>query len=158
MSRDNMGLLEYIAELEKEEAKLREVLKENEIAQAHARRVIERGGMVKAVLPSGSPSGQDPEETAKPASGPYSGMGTEQAALLCLQGSPKALKTAGVAERLQEGGIQSEAERFQATVYSALSRLVDKGEIAKIGSGRKTRWATPEHQRTIEPWLLGKAD
>ncbi|MCH7532966.1 MAG: hypothetical protein IIB36_14590 [Gemmatimonadetes bacterium] len=132
MSGD-MRLLQYVAELDKQGALLKEKLKELEIAKAHAEAVLSAQG--SAILPTGT------EARSKTADGPYATMTNPKAIQAFLATAAKPQKTAEIARGLRRGGIGSSASKFDNTVYGTLRRLVEAGVVEKVGPGL---WRLPE--------------
>lgn len=69
---------------------------------------------------------------------PFLGMSNAEAAKVYLESSDAVRTTVEVREALKEGGMESDAQSYHATVYTALKRLADRGEIRDLGDGR---WA-----------------
>lgn len=136
-----IGLLQYVARLEKDKARLERELEEISIALNHAQRVIQEGGIRKAELPGSEPTNGQPVEEPKDATLPFRGLGNESAIVKLLKSTDRGpLKTAQIGELLEEGGLESEAKNLTATLFGSLKRLVKKGEVVKVGEGRRTRW------------------
>ena len=69
---------------------------------------------------------------------PFVGMSNAEAAKVYLESSDAVRTTVEVRQALKEGGMESDAQSYHATVYTALKRLADRGEIQDLGDGR---WA-----------------
>lgn len=69
--------------------------------------------------------------------GPYANMGPTDAIPVVLKGQALPLTTAQIAERLQAGGVRSNAQNFVASVSATLSQLKDKGIVRKVGDSWK---------------------
>ena len=146
MSQGDMGLLQYVAELERDEARLRKDLDEVRIAKTHAQRILKAGRTQNAVIPSDfnaathavgdeAPIGDTP---------PYRGLGNEDAIIKLLDdGKHGRMSTSEIAAALKKGGLGSQATNLPATIFGALKRLKGKGKVVKLGEGRGTRWAAP---------------
>jgi hypothetical protein len=139
-----MGLREYLADLEEQERRLEALIQEIRIAKAHARKTLERRAPPSrppAIEAAPAVQADKPEESAKVGGfGPYAGMGNEEAALAYLRKVGRPAKTSDISNALQRGGIGSEAKNFQAAMFGALRRLVEKGAIRKVGEGRRMHW------------------
>jgi hypothetical protein len=72
-------------------------------------------------------------------SGIYSTMGPTNAIPLVLKGEPFPLLTSQIADKLQAGGVKSQATDFPASVSATLGQLRDKGIVEKVGDGWKLK-------------------
>jgi hypothetical protein len=138
MPQGDMGLLQYLAVLDRKAQELRAALAEIEIAAKHARGVIGGGGIIPATLPSPEP--EQPEKEPNSSNGPYAGMTNPNAAVAFLRTSGKPQKTAAIARALLAGGITTEAKDFSATMFGTMRRLVEDKRVVKAGPGL---WAIP---------------
>ena len=145
MSQEDMGMLQYIAELERDEARLTKDLGEVRIAKAHAQRIVKASRTQKVVIPidSNVVTGVG-NETPGGDSQPYRGLGNEGAIMKLLHdGERRPMSTRQITEALKMGGLESEATNLPATIFGALKRLKGKGKVVKLGEGRRIRWAAP---------------
>lgn len=133
MAKADMGLLQYIATLEGQVREHSEALEEMKIALAHARRIMDERG-VRAELPGAKKSGV-PEETANVTDGPYTGIGLQEATHRYLVSIGRPQKTPEIRDGLLHGGLETKAENLHSTVFTSLSRLVEKGKVEKVGIG-----------------------
>ncbi len=137
MSHADMGLVDYVRRLVEREDRLERELVEVRIARAHAEREL-----ASARPTEGRPTPVAAPVAAPHANGnaPYVGMGNEAAALAYLRGESIPRKTAEIARALEAGGLESEAKNLQAALFGSLKRLVNRGEVKKVGEGRRMRW------------------
>ena len=146
MARGDIGLLEYLAVLERQQQEHKAALAELEIAISHARRVMKEES-VRAKLP-GADNGV-PEERARETGGPYVHMGLGEATYRYLVSVGEMQNTAQVRRGLIRGGLVSTAKNLHSTVFTSLKRLVDKGKVEKVGAGE---WVAVAR---VEQGLLG---
>lgn len=141
MSRNDMGLLEYLAWLERQEAELVEKLEEVRVAKKHARRAAEE--MEGADLPSPvvPPTEEKPAaDGARP--GQFSSMKPRKAARVYLRQRGKPATTVQIRKALEAGNVNTEAEKFHQTLYNTLQRMKRKdGTVVNYGGGL---WGLPE--------------
>ncbi len=148
MLRD-MVMSQYIARLDEEERELEKKLAELRNAKSHAKRVLE---IYSKAIPTND-GGDDTETEDKgkiTVSGPYNGLGVEEAAAEHLRAVGVEQKTAQVRDALLAGGINTEAEYFHSTVFSALDRLAARGEVQKVGAGRWRAAVVPDNRQEGE--------
>ena len=152
MSQRDMGLLQYLAALDREEEMIQQSISESQralveiqIAKKHARAVVEGGGVRAAKLPQG---GNERDE-GKPnkAHAPYAGMSNPAAALTYLKAVDKPQKTSQIAKALDKGGIDSKAKNFNATMFGTMKRLLKERKVVRVGPGL---WALPEQHESNE--------
>ena len=130
----DMGLLQYIATLERQEQEYLKALEGVRNAMAHAKGVMGEHG-TRANL-SGLDEGDAPEEKAHGTDGPYAGIGLEEATYRYLVSVGRVQSTPQVRDGLVRGGLQSKAKNLHSTVFTSLRRLVDKDKVEKVGAGK----------------------
>lgn len=144
---DDLGLRQYIAMLEQRASELRGQLDEIQVALKHARKTVgEYTNKIQLPMPDADEAEGEPKKDG----GPYTGKGVEESALEYLRTVQRTQKTAQVADALLEGGIETEAKNFSSTVFGSLRRLVEKGQVEKVGAGK---WRALEAKSDIPPWL-----
>ena len=131
MPQEDIGLRQYIAMLEKDEARLKVDLGEVRIAKAHAQRILVERGIDRAVLPSIGIS--IPENGTMP----YAGLGNQAAALKFLKDTGRSAHTSEICDALKRGGIESRAKDFPTSIFGSLKRLVKMGDVDKVG---RSQW------------------
>ena len=139
MPQRDMGLLQYLAELDRKAQALRVELAEIEIAAKHARAVVGGGAVQRAKLPS--PAAEHTEDGPNLSGGPYARMSNPEAAVAFLRETGRPQRTAAIANALLAGGIVTEAKNFNATMFGTLRRLALDGAVVKAGPGL---WALPD--------------
>lgn len=133
MPKGDMGLLQYLAELERQAEELRARLGEIEIAAKYARAVVDSSAFRPATLPAPTP--EHAEANPNESDGPYARMTNPEAAVAYLRASGRPQKTAKIAKALLEGGIATEAKDFSATMFGTMRRLEKDGRVVKVGPG-----------------------
>lgn len=141
MSTGEMGLLEYLAWVEKQIAAHEKSLGELRIAQKHAKRAAEEmeGRKFKP------PWERGPEEVAKSVGGQdegkYAELTPRKATLVYLRERGKPATTVEIREALVAGNVKSDAEKFHQTLYNTLRRMANKHKsIVSYGEGL---WGLP---------------
>ena len=145
MSQRDMGLLQYLAELGREEeaiqqsiSEAQQMLAEIQIAKKHARAVAEGGRIRAAKLPQGGDARTEGQPNKADAT--YADMSNPAAALTYLKAIGKPQKTSQIAKALEKGGIDSKAKNFNATMFGTMKRLFMEGKAVRVGPGL---WALP---------------
>jgi hypothetical protein len=77
-------------------------------------------------------------------------MGPTNAIPFVLKGEPFPLLTSQIAEKLQAGGVRSQATDFPASVSATLGQLRDKGVVEKVGDG----WRLKLNDKALDDALL----
>ena len=142
----NIGFAEYIAGLERDEARLEKQLVEVRIALAHAQKA-QGGPSLRPALPEPPPAiteGQ-PKRVGK-----FAGMSPKKAALAFLRERGKPATTVEIREALQRGGVDSKAKQFHLTLYNTLFRYRKTGDFVNYGEGN---WGLPEWDRGTPTYL-----
>ena len=81
------------------------------------------------------------DDSRKDAKAPFAGMSNPDAAKAYLWSVGEPQETAEVRDALATGGVDSSAKSFHSSIYTALRRLADKGEVVQLDDGR---WTIPE--------------
>lgn len=144
MSTSDMGLLEYLAWLERQEAELQRKMDEIRVAKDHARRAAKEM--------SGAPTLGDRVENPKgdrdTVDGKYASMRPRQAALAYLKERGGPATTIQIREALEAGNVKTEAEAFHQTLYNTLQRMAKKDQaVVNYGHGL---WGLPVWPRPGE--------
>lgn len=140
MSQRDMGLLQYLAALDREEEAIQQSISESQralveiqIAKKHARAVAEGGGIHAIKLPRTADARA--ESQPNKADAPYVGMSNPAAALTYLRTIGKPQKTSQIAKALEKGGIDSKAKNFNATMFGTMKRLLKERKVVRVGPG-----------------------
>lgn len=138
MPRGDMGLLEYLAWIEKQVSEHEESLTELRIARDHAKRAAKE--MEGLVLPV-----SDAEETAKTVvvanSRRYESMTPRYATMDYLRQRGTPATTVQIREALLAGNVKSDASKFHQTLYNTLQRMAKQhGTVVSYGEGL---WGLP---------------
>lgn len=136
MASPRDAVREVIRSLVKDRKDLEDEIREIDITIRRLRKAFP-DAIQTAELPNDpvSRDSDEPEEMPYSTDRPYVGMSNPDAAKAYLEATGEPKKTSEVRKALKRGGIESEAQNFHSTVYTALKRLADDGKIRDLGGG-----------------------